>query len=142
MVKAKHKGPRAKSRHITKKGKRDKGMPTVNKMLQVFEVGEKVHVQINPSIHSAMPHRRFIGKTGEIKGKQGNCYIVEVRDMNAVKNIILHPAHLTPVKKQASVKPVAKKVVKKAIASGQVVKNKAVTKPVVKDELVVKTSLS
>jgi len=109
MVKAKHKGPRAKSRYITKKGKREKGMPTVNKMLQVFEVGEKVHININPSIHSAMPHRKFIGKTGEVKGKQGNCYIIKVKDMNAVKDIILHPAHLSPIKKQSVVKPIIKK---------------------------------
>ncbi len=98
MVKAKHKGPRAKSRHVAGKHKRDKGMPSVNKMLQEFSEGEKVHVKINSSVHSAMPHRRFNGATGTVVGKRGSCFIVEVRDMNALKRIIVHPAHLSPVK--------------------------------------------
>ncbi len=97
MVKATHKGPRAKGRYMTKKNKREKGMPSVNKMLQEFEVGEKVHVGVNPSVHSAMPHRRFVGKTGKVVNKRGECYIVEVRDMDAVKDIIVHPAHLSRV---------------------------------------------
>ena len=96
MVKSKHKGPRAKSRHLSKKSKREKGMPSVNKMLQKFNEGDLVHVQLNSSVHSGMPHRRFVGKTGVVKGKKGVCYIVDVKDMNAVKEIIVHPAHLSP----------------------------------------------
>ena len=97
MVKAKHKGPRAKARHMSKKSKREKGMPSVNKMLQEFADGEKVHVSINPSVHSAMPHRRFVGKTGVVVGRRGSCFIVEVKDMSALKRIIVHPAHLSRV---------------------------------------------
>lgn len=97
MVKATHKGPRAKGRYVTKKSKREKGMPSVNKMLHEFKVGEKVHVGVNSSVHSAMPLRKFVGKTGKVVDKKGECYIVEVRDMKAVKNIIVHPAHLSAV---------------------------------------------
>lgn len=98
MVKSKHKGPRAKSRHIMKKGKREKGKPTVNKLLQKFNEGDLVHVKVDSSVHSGMPYRRFIGKTGVIKAKKGTCYIINVKDMNAKKDIIVHPAHLSPVK--------------------------------------------
>lgn len=96
MVKSKHKGPRAKSRHIMKKSKREKGRPTVNKMMQTFNEGDMVHVKVDSSVHSGMPHRRFIGKTGIVIAKKGRCYIVNVKDMNAKKDIILHPAHLSP----------------------------------------------
>lgn len=94
MVHAKHRGIRSKTRHKLRKHVREKGMTSVNVMLREFNKGDKVHIEINPSVHSAMPHRRFDGKTGTVIGKQGNCYLVEVKNIDANRVIIVHPAHL------------------------------------------------
>ncbi len=94
MVKYKHKGPRSKTRGKMSKSPRERGMPNVNSFLKSFEIGDRVHIKPEPSVHSGLPHRRFHGRTGEVVGVQGACYIVRVRDMNARKNIIVHPVHL------------------------------------------------
>ncbi len=94
MVKFKKKGPRARTRKKMTKKTREKGMPNITKLLQEFEKGDKVHVKPDPSIMSGLPYKRFFGKTGEIVGKQGNCYIVELKDQKAIKKQIIHPAHL------------------------------------------------
>ncbi len=94
MVKSTHKGGRAKTRHSLSKKPRQRGRPTVNKMLQKFEPGDRVHIAIDPSVHKGMPHRRFNGKTGEVIGKRGSSYIVKVRNILAWRQVIVHPAHL------------------------------------------------
>ncbi len=94
MVHHKHRGVRCGTRAKYKKTKREKGRPTVNKMLHSFHVGDRVHVAVDSSVHTGMPFRRFSGKTGIITGKQGTCYFVRIQDMHADKNIIVHPAHL------------------------------------------------
>ncbi len=94
MVKFKHKGGRAKSRKQLTKDPREKGMPNISKILKEFDKGDKVHIEPDPSITSGLPHRKFFGKTGEVKGKQGKCYIVEVKDMESTKKTIVHPVHL------------------------------------------------
>lgn len=94
MVKFKHRGKRSKTRSKYRKHKREKGRPTVNKMLQTFHIGDRVHVLVDPSLHKGMPFRRFIGKTGTVIGRQGACYFVKIPDMHSEKVILVHPAHL------------------------------------------------
>jgi large subunit ribosomal protein L21e len=95
MANKKAKGKRAKSRGILKRKLREK--LTVNKLLQEFVIGEKAIIKVNPSIHAGMPHRRFQGKIGIIKGKRGRCFEVEVSKGNAKATLILHPAHMQKV---------------------------------------------
>ena len=92
MVKHKHHGRRNKSRYKSKKWKGEK--TTITKVLKEFNVGDRVHIVFDPSFHSGMPYRRFIGKTGIVTGKQGTCYLVKIRDMRAEKQALIHPAHL------------------------------------------------
>ena len=94
MVKVKGKGPRARTRAPSTKHHRDKGMPNVNKYLQKFKVGQRVHIKVNSSVHAGMPYRRFWGKTGTVMGTQGECYLVQVTDMAATKVSVIHPVHL------------------------------------------------
>jgi large subunit ribosomal protein L21e len=91
MASKKAKGKRAKTRRLFK---RKTSKPTVNTLLQEFNVGDKVVIKVNPSIHSGMPFRRFHGKTGVVKRLQGKCYVVEVMDGNLKKNVIVGAAHL------------------------------------------------
>lgn len=93
------KGTRSKTRRVLSKKHREKGLPTVTKVLQTFEEGEKASIVIDPSVHSGQPHRRFYGLTGTIVGKRGKAYLVEVRAGNKLKKVIVGPEHL---RKQAA----------------------------------------
>jgi large subunit ribosomal protein L21e len=94
MVKAHHKGPRSKTRYAYKKSVRERGKPSVNKMMQKFEVGDFVHINVDSSVHNGMPHRRYQGKTGKVIGMQGDSYMLQVKSILATRKIIVHPAHL------------------------------------------------
>lgn len=94
MVHAKHRGKHSKTRYKRTKTARQKGMAPITVHLQEFALGQRVHINVDPSVHSGVPHRRFYGKTGVVAGKQGRCYLVRITDMHATKEIIVHPAHL------------------------------------------------
>ena len=91
MANKKAKGKRAKSRH---KLRRKTSKMTVNKMLQGFDLNQRVIIKINPAFHSGMPFRRFHGKAGVVLGRQGNAFKVQVCDGKMVKDLLVHPAHL------------------------------------------------
>jgi large subunit ribosomal protein L21e len=67
---------------------------TVNQLLQEFEVGEKVVIDIDSSVQDGMPHLRYQGKMGTIEGKRGECYEVSIVDGDKGKTLICNPAHL------------------------------------------------
>ena len=77
-------GPRRRTRDKLKK----KGKITVNQFLEEFKTGEKVIIKIESSSHRGMPHPRFKGKYGMVRGKRGRAYIVEIMDGRMKKNII------------------------------------------------------
>lgn len=71
---------------------------TIAQLLRSFEVGTRVHIQLDSSVHSGLPDKRFVGLTGTITGKQGkNGVLVLINVGNALKQIIVHPAHLFAV---------------------------------------------
>ena len=73
---------------------RHKKRLTINDIMKTFETGEKVVVKIQSNYHKGMPHPRYHGNTGMIKGAQGKSYIVEIKDGKKKKEIIVSPAHL------------------------------------------------
>jgi large subunit ribosomal protein L21e len=77
-----------------KKDLRRRGLPPVSSLIQQYEIGQKVHVVIEPSIHKGMPHRRFHGKTGTVTGRRGRAWVLEVTDGDARKTVIVRPQHL------------------------------------------------
>jgi large subunit ribosomal protein L21e len=91
---AHHHGPRKKTRYKFKKGIRRRGLPPVTSVIQKFEVGQKVHIVCEPSIHRGMPHRRFHGKTGTILGQRGRAWLLKILDGETVKTVIARPQHL------------------------------------------------
>ena len=93
MVK-RSKGIRSKSRHIMRKKPRSRGISSITRALQQFDVGDKVNVDIDSSIHKGMPHPRFQGYTGTIEGKQGNAYLVGIIVGKKHKTLIVKPEHL------------------------------------------------
>ncbi len=98
MVKMSH-GLRAKTRGITTKHPRERGLSPITRSLQTFEIGEKAHIVIDPSVQKGMPHRRFHGLTGMVTGMLGKAYVVEVTVGNSIKTIVVRREHLRKVKK-------------------------------------------
>ncbi|MGC8585384.1 MAG: 50S ribosomal protein L21e [Thermoplasmata archaeon] len=90
-------GPRARSGMKLMKSVREKGMVQITRSLRRFDIGDRVAIDIEPSIHKGMPHHRFQGLVGIIAGKQGSAYIVELNINRVKKKIIAMPVHLKKV---------------------------------------------
>ena len=88
-------GNRRKTRSKLRRNVNDKGKVSIRKYLQGFNAGDRVCLNMNPSVHKGMYFPRFHGANGVVKGKRGECYIVEISDKTNLKNIIVHPIHLT-----------------------------------------------
>jgi large subunit ribosomal protein L21e len=92
-------GERKRTRKKLSKRKRERGLSPISRAIQRFEQGDKVHIHIDPSIHKGMPHRRFHGMTGEVKGEQGRAFIVAVSDgargKKRAKDLFIRPEHLS-----------------------------------------------
>jgi large subunit ribosomal protein L21e len=91
-------GTRKNTRDKLSKSVRSRGVSPVIKAIADYETGAKVHVIIDPSIHRGMPHPKFQGKTGTVVGKRGRAFVLEVRDGDADKCIIVFPEHLSAQK--------------------------------------------
>ena len=87
-------GLRRKSRSKLRKNIRQRGKISVTKYLQEFNIGDRVYLKAEPSIHKGMYNLRYHGKAAVVKGKQGKCYIVELKDNTKIKNFIVRAIHL------------------------------------------------
>lgn len=88
------KGPRNRTRKTLRKHAREKGNPPVTHSLREFEEGTKVSVRINSAVHKGMPHPRFQGVTGTVTGKQGDAFVVDFKDGDKPKTLVVRPEHL------------------------------------------------
>lgn len=91
----KSKGPRRRTRHILKRGVRER--TTITKYLQEFELGSRVVIKPTPSSHKGMPFKRFFGLSGIVIDKKGKSYIIKIKDGKKEKNIIVRPEHMKVV---------------------------------------------
>jgi len=96
MVK-RSRGTRSCTRYKLQKKPRERGLSPITKSLQKFDVGEKANIVIDPSIHKGQPHPRFHGLTGEITGKQGNAYKVDVKVGKKIKTLLIRSEHLKKI---------------------------------------------
>ncbi len=91
-------GMRKKTRKKLSKNKRERGLSPISRAIQRFELGDKVHIRIDPSVHKGMPHRRFHGMTGEVVGERGRAFIVRISDgvrgRKKQKELFVRPEHL------------------------------------------------
>ena len=95
---AKTHGTRRKSRYKLKKTVREKGLSTITRAIQQFTQGDLVNIDLDPGTQKGMPHHKFHGKTGKVVGQRGRAYLVDVRDGNSIKEVIVLPEHLTAQK--------------------------------------------
>lgn len=94
----KSKGYRHRTRSLLRKKSRERGKVGLSKILREYELGDRVIIKLDPSIHKGMPHRRFQGKVGIVENRRGQAYLVNVTQGKAVKEIIVRPEHLEPFK--------------------------------------------
>ncbi len=80
----------------TEKATRERGKLNIGKILQEYTVGSQVIIKMDSSTQKSMPHKRFHGKIGVIKRKQGRGYVISVPQGNAIKEIITRAEHLEP----------------------------------------------
>ncbi|MEM3126716.1 MAG: 50S ribosomal protein L21e [Candidatus Woesearchaeota archaeon] len=85
---------RRRTRHIFQKTIRKKGKISISKYFQPLKDGDKVLLNAESAIQKGLYFPRFHGRTGEVIGKQGNCYMIKIHDKNKAKSIIVHPVHL------------------------------------------------
>ncbi len=85
-------GLRTRMRHKLKKGVRDKFKP--EDYLRTFREGQKVLLSPDAASQKGMPHPRYKGKVGDVRGRRGRSYIVSIYDGNKKKAIIARPEHL------------------------------------------------
>jgi large subunit ribosomal protein L21e len=91
-------GYRHRTRKLLRKNIRERGaVPQLSLLMHEYKEGDKVAIIINPSVHKGMPHRRYYGKTGVVKGKRGKSYIVEVSLQGKMKTLYIRPEHLRPL---------------------------------------------
>lgn len=87
-------GYKSRTRKLLRKKPRERGLFPLSRLLLKYEVGDRVAIIIDPSVHRGMPHRRFHGRIGVIAGVRGKSYIVEVMLGNKKKTLIVRPEHL------------------------------------------------
>jgi large subunit ribosomal protein L21e len=95
------KGYQMNTRALLRRSPRERGKTTLRKILHSYGEGDKVVVNIDSSVHTGMPHRRFHGRVGVIMSKRGRSYVIHVTQGDAMKEIIVRPEHLTPYSSSA-----------------------------------------
>ncbi|MHA1596752.1 MAG: 50S ribosomal protein L21e [Candidatus Asgardarchaeia archaeon] len=93
----KSKGYRSRTRSILRKHPRERGMAPLGRLLHEYSINERVLIKIDPSVHKGMPHKRYHGKIGVVKGFRGKAIIVSVKLGNKEKEIITLKEHLRPI---------------------------------------------
>ncbi|MFB6250706.1 MAG: 50S ribosomal protein L21e [Halobellus sp.] len=73
---------------------RNRGTSPPQRSIAEYDEGQKVHLSIDPSIQDGRFHPRFNGHTGEVIGKQGSAFKIQIVDGGKEKTIIARPAHL------------------------------------------------
>ncbi|WP_251330703.1 50S ribosomal protein L21e [Haloplanus pelagicus] len=87
-------GPLKGTRGKLSNDPRDRGASPPQRAIQEYDVGQKVHLTLDPSVSEGRFHPRFNGHTGTVVGTQGRAFQIEINDGGKEKTIIARPAHL------------------------------------------------
>ena len=90
-------GFRRKTRSKLKKAPKKRGKVSLQRYFQIFQAGDRVRLQAEPAVQKGMYFPRFHAKDGVIRGKQGRCYAVAIKDGQKKKVVLVHPVHLRRV---------------------------------------------
>ena len=87
-------GPNTGTRNKLSNHPRERGMSPPQRAIAEFDEGQKVHLVLDPSVEDGRFHARFNGHTGEVTGRQGDAFKVQITDGGKEKTIIAAAAHL------------------------------------------------
>jgi len=82
---------------MRKKNIRARGKVQLSKYFQELKQGDFVAVIKEQAVNSNFPER-LQGRTGTIKDRKGNSYIVKLKDKKKEKEFIIKPIHLKKIK--------------------------------------------
>jgi large subunit ribosomal protein L21e len=88
------KGYRSRTRTLFRKQPRERGKVGLSRLLRTYNPGDKVKIRIDSSVHKGMPHRRYHGRVGIIKGRRGRSYVIEVAEGKQTRILIARPEHI------------------------------------------------
>ena len=88
---------RRKTRQKLRKKNRVKGKISISSYLHSLNEGDKVTLTVEPAVQKGMYFPRFYRKIGTVKGKQGNCYRIQIKNQKKQKTLIVHPVHLKKI---------------------------------------------
>ncbi|MGA3404270.1 MAG: 50S ribosomal protein L21e [Candidatus Bathyarchaeia archaeon] len=92
------KGYRSRTRSLLRKHPRERGKIGLSRILRAYQIGDKVTILLEASVHKGMPHRRYHGRSGTIQEKRGKSYVVNVEMGKQTKQIIARPEHINPAR--------------------------------------------
>ncbi|KDE58185.1 50S ribosomal protein L21 [Halostagnicola sp. A56] len=88
-------GPRQGTRRKLANEPRDRGTSPPQRAIQDYDDGQKVHLKIDPSVPDGRFHPRFDGQTGNVVGKQGSAFKVQINDGGKDKIVLVSAAHMS-----------------------------------------------
>ena len=92
-------GFRSNTRHKLKKKAGTKGKVTITRLLQKFNVGDRVRIIQEPAVQKGTPHPRFRNLVGKVLTKEGkNAYTLQIKDGNKLKKVVSRAVHLVKSK--------------------------------------------
>lgn len=87
-------GMRRKSRYKFKRDRRQKGKLSLRKYLEEYKAGDKVVLDPDSIVQKGIFEHKWIGRSGIVSKKLGNCYEVIIYEKGNEKKLIIHPIHL------------------------------------------------
>jgi len=90
---ARSRGFRRKTRYLLRKN----FVRGLSYLLYDHKVGDKVVIDIDPSEHKGMPHRRFQGKVGVVEKVGRRALTVKVNIGNKEKSVTARLNHVKPI---------------------------------------------
>jgi len=92
-------GFRANTRYKLRKRAGTKGKVTITRLLQKFNIGDRVRIIQEPAVQKGMPHPRFRNLVGKVLTKEGkNAYTLQIKDGNKLKIVVSRAVHLVKSK--------------------------------------------
>lgn len=82
---------------VRRKKERTRGKLPLSKYFQEFKEGDSVAIIKERSIDSKFP-KRLQGRTGLVAGRQGQVYIINIKDQDKDKKFLIAPIHLKKIK--------------------------------------------
>ena len=87
-------GPLKGTRGKLSNDPRERGASPPQRAIQEYDIGQKVHLTLDPSVSEGRFHPRFNGHTGTVVGTQGRAFKIEINDGGKDKTLIARAAHL------------------------------------------------